>query len=76
MNQEEVKKIVKWFYYSQIRQRYISQLQSKLDKDVGIIWNESNPFDKLLNIIAAERPLEIHKDEFVGSGVQAQHFMV
>ena len=69
LNQEEVKKIVKWFYYSQIRQRYISQLQSKLDKDVGIIWNESNPFDKLLNIIAAERPLEIHKDEFVGSGV-------
>ena len=68
LNQEEVKKIVKWFYYSQIRQRYISQLQSKLDKDIGIIWNESNPFDKLLNIIAAERPLEIHKDEFVGAG--------
>ena len=69
LNQQEVKKIVKWFYYSQIRQRYISQLQSKLDKDVGIIWNESNPFDKLLNIIAAERPLEIHKDEFIGAGV-------
>ena len=69
LSQEEVKKVVKWFYYSQIRQRYISQLQSKLDKDIGIIWNESNPFDKLLNIIAAERPLEIHKDEFIGAGV-------
>ncbi len=69
LSQVEVKKIVKWFYYSQIRQRYISQLQSKLDKDIGIVWKEENPFDKLLNIIAAERPLEIHKDEFVGAGV-------
>ena len=34
LNQQEVKKIVKWFYYSQIRQRYISQLQSKLSKHI------------------------------------------
>jgi hypothetical protein len=69
LSQLEIKKMVKWFYYSQIRQRYISQLPQKLDKDIGIVVKEENPFDKLLNIIAAERPLEISKDEFVGAGV-------
>lgn len=69
LSQLEIKKVVKWFYYSQIRQRYISQLQQKLDKDIGIVVNDDNPFDKLLSIIAAERPLEISKDEFVGVGV-------
>lgn len=69
LSQIEIKKAIKWFYYSQIRQRYISQLQQKLDKDIGIVAKEENPFDKLLNIIAAERSLEISKDEFIGVGI-------
>lgn len=69
LTQIEIKKAVKWFYYSQIRQRYISQLQAKLDKDIGIIANQENPFDKLLNIISADRPLEIKPDEFEGVGI-------
>ena len=69
LSQKEIKKIIKWFYYSQIRQRYISQLPQKLDKDIGIVAGQDNPFDKLLNIISSERPLEISKDEFVGVGV-------
>ncbi len=70
LNDEEIKKIVKWFYYSQIRARFISQLSSKLDKDIGIVVNEDNPFDKLLNLIKLERPLEISPDEFIGRGIQ------
>lgn len=70
MSQEEIKKAIKWFYYSQIRQRYISQLPQKLDKDLNIITKEENPFDKLLRIIEMERPLEISRDEFIGIGVQ------
>lgn len=70
LSQLEIKKALKWFYYSQIRWRYISQLPQKLDKDLGIIANEENPFDKLLKIIELERPLEISKDEFIGVGVQ------
>ena len=69
LNQLEIKKAIKWFYYSQIRYRYISQLQQKLDKDLGIIAKEDNPFDKLLKIIELERSLEISKDEFIGVGV-------
>ncbi|MDA3906459.1 MAG: DUF262 domain-containing protein [Bacteroidales bacterium] len=70
MSQSEIKKAVKWFFYSQIRNRYVSQLPQKLDKDLGIIQKEENPFDKLLRIIEMERPLEISKDEFIGVGVQ------
>lgn len=69
MTETEIKKAVKWFYYSQVRSRYTSQLPQKLDKDLGIIANEKNPFDKLLNIIEAERRLEITPDEFIGIGV-------
>ncbi|MEE3152758.1 MAG: DUF262 domain-containing protein, partial [Candidatus Neomarinimicrobiota bacterium] len=69
LSQLEIKKMVKWFYYSQIRFRYISQLGGKLDKDLTIIINEENPFDKLLNLIALERNLEIMPNEFEGVGV-------
>jgi hypothetical protein len=67
---DEIKKIIKWYYYSQIRQRYISQLQQKLDKDNFIAANSKQPFDELLNIIKSERPLEITPDEFVGTDVR------
>ena len=69
MNQQEIKKAIKWFYYSQIRTRYISQLPQKLDKDLKIIASESDPFDKLLGLIEAERKLKINKNEFIGVGV-------
>lgn len=69
LSEAEIKKAIKWFYYSQIRNRYVSQLPQKLDKDLSIIKTETNPFDKLLNLIEAERRLEIHPDEFIGVGV-------
>lgn len=68
--EEEIKKIIKWYYYSQIRQRYISQLPQKLDKDNYIAANSEEPFDELLNIIKAERSLEITPDEFVGTDIR------
>lgn len=69
LSEIEIKKIVKWFYYSQIRQRYISQLPQKLDKDIKIVTENTNPFDELLNIIKLERNLTIIPDEFVGAGI-------
>ncbi len=70
LSQDEIKKIIKWFYYSQIRQRYISQLPQKLDKDIGVVVKSKNPFDELLNSIKLERPLEISPDEFIGVDVR------
>ncbi|MBG29427.1 MAG: hypothetical protein CMI31_05430 [Opitutae bacterium] len=69
MSEEKIKKAVKWFYYSQIRNRYISTMPQKLDKDIGIVVESENPFDELLGIIKSERSLEIQSDEFVGIGI-------
>lgn len=70
LSETDIKKVIKWFYYSQIRQRYISQLPQKLDKDIGIVVRSENPFDELLNNIKLERPLVISPDEFIGVDVR------
>lgn len=70
ISEERINKIVKWFYYSQIRQRYISQLQQKLDKDLKVIVSKKAPFDELVNNISLERHLKITPDEFIGVGIR------
>jgi hypothetical protein len=70
ISQERINKIVKWFYYSQIRQRYVSQLQQKLDKDIKIIVSKEAPFDELVNNISLERHLQITPQEFIGVGIR------
>jgi len=69
LSESEINKVIKWFYYSQIRFRYISQLRHKLDKDIGIVVKSSNPFDELLNLINEEKALEIKPSEFKGRGI-------
>ena len=64
--EQQLWRIIKWFYYSQIRGRYVGQLQQKLDFDLRIIKEADRPFEELLGVIAEERRLEIIPDEFVG----------
>jgi len=66
----EIKKAVKWFYFSQLRQRYVSQTPQKLDKDLGVIRDSVEPFDELLGLIEQERSLEISESEFVGRDIR------
>ncbi|MEP4339312.1 MAG: DUF262 domain-containing protein, partial [Roseobacter sp.] len=66
LSELEIRKIVKWFYYSQIRTRYISQLPQKLDRDLPIVNELPQPFDELLRVIQDERSLEILPEEFEG----------
>ncbi len=66
---DEINKILRWFYYSQIRNRYISQLPQKLTKDSKIAWESANPFDDLLALIEEERSLKITENEFEGRNV-------
>jgi len=66
----EIRKMVKWFYYSQIRARYVSQLPQKLDRDLRTLVESDQPFDDLLQIIAEERPLEVSPSEFAGRAIQ------
>lgn len=66
----EIKKAVKWFYYSQLRQRYVSQTPQKLDKDLAIVKKSEQPFDELLGLIEQERSLEIAATEFEGRDIR------
>jgi hypothetical protein len=69
LTEAEISKIVKWFYYSQVRARYVSQLPQKLDRDLRLIAEAESPFDELLAVIAEERRLEITADEFEGRSI-------
>ncbi len=64
--EKQLWRIVKWFYYSQIRARYVSQFKQKLDFDLRIIKEKARPFEELLGVIREERRLEITPEEFVG----------
>lgn len=70
LDEKEIEAAVKWFYYSQVRFRYISQLPQKLDRDLRIIAESESPFEELIDNIAEERPLEIKPSEFVGRDVR------
>jgi len=66
----EIRKMVKWFFYSQVRSRYVSQLPQKLDRDLRTLTESQLPFDALLQVIADENRLEILPTEFVGRAIQ------
>jgi hypothetical protein len=72
LTDSEIRKMVKWFYYSQIRTRYVSQLPQKLDRDLRTVAESSQPFDALLQVIADESGgrLAILPTEFVGRAIQ------
>ena len=66
----EIRKLIKWFYYSQIRTRYVSQLPQKLDRDLRTLTESAQPFDDLLRVIAEEENrLEIMPFEFEGRAI-------
>lgn len=67
----EIRKMVKWFYYSQVRARYASQLPQKLDRDLRAIKESAEPFDDMLQAIVEEGGrLEITPTEFEGRAIQ------
>lgn len=72
LNHNDIQKVVKWFYYSQVRRRYVSQLPQKLDHDLKIVATSDTPFDRLLDVIREDRGgnIAITADEFVGSAIQ------
>ena len=72
--EQQLWRIIKWFYYSQIRARYVSQLPQKLDFDLRIIKEKERPFEELLGVIKEDRRLEISPDEFVGRSISHSLF--
>ncbi len=72
--EQQLWRIIKWFYYSQIRARYVSQLPQKLDFDLRIIKEKERPFEELLGVIKEDRRLEVSPDEFVGRSISHSLF--
>lgn len=70
LTEDDIRRAVKWFFYAQLRQRYVSQTAQKLDKDLGVVRSSATPFDDMLGIIQAERSLDITKEEFVGRDIR------
>lgn len=70
--ESDIKRLVKWFYYAQIRTRYVSQLPQKLDRDLRIVQESASPFDRLLDVIREERggSIAVTPEEFEGRAVQ------
>ncbi len=69
VSEEQLNRIAKWFYCSQVRGRYVGQMQTKLHKDLQVVQESSRPFEELLAVIAEEeRDLTIMPSEFVGRG--------
>ena len=66
----EIRKMVKWFYYSQIRTRHVSQLPQKLDRDLRVLIESESPFDQLLRVIEEESRLKVEPYEFEGRAIQ------
>jgi len=66
----EIRKVVKWFFYSQVKARYASQLNQKIDRDLRKVAELPQPFDALLQAIAEESRLEILPIDFVGRAIQ------
>lgn len=70
LSDSEIRKVVKWFYYSQLRARYVSQLPQKLDRDLRMVAQSPQPFDDLLGVIQEDSRLEILPTEFIGRAIQ------
>jgi hypothetical protein len=70
LSDSEIRKVVKWFYYSQLRARYVSQLPQKLDRDLRMVAQSPQPFDDLLGVIQEDSRLEIMPTEFIGRAIQ------
>lgn len=70
LSDSEIRKVVKWFYYSQLRTRYVSQLPQKLDRDLRMVAQSAQPFDDLLGVIQEDSRLEVLPAEFVGRAIQ------
>ncbi|MBR6730186.1 MAG: hypothetical protein IKL90_02430 [Alphaproteobacteria bacterium] len=65
----QIKQMIRWFLYSQIKERYLSQLGSKLDRDIKIIYENAEPFKVLIDEIQSERHLQIKPEDFIGKMV-------
>jgi hypothetical protein len=71
-----IKRMVRWFYLSQARQRYSVGVLQKLDTELKVIDKGGDPWAQLESFIAEKRPLKITPAELERVAVQSPLFTV
>lgn len=74
--QDSIKRMVRWFYLSQARQRYSVGVLQKLNTELKIIEEGGDPWDHLVGFIAEKRSLEITEQELERVAIQSPLFTV
>jgi hypothetical protein len=71
-----IKRMVRWFYLAQARQRYSVGVQQKLDTELKVIEGAADPWPQLEAFIAEKRPLKITESELERAPIQNPLFTV
>lgn len=74
--QESIKRMVRWFYLAQARQRYSVGVLQKLETELKVIGKGADPWDHLVGFIAEKRSLEINEHELERVAIQSPLFTV
>ena len=75
-NQVSIKRMVRWFYLAQARQRYSVGVLQKLNTELKVIEKGADPWDHLVGFIAEKRSLEITEQELERVAIQSPLFTV
>lgn len=74
--QESIKRMVRWFYLAQARQRYSAGVLQKLDTELKVIEKGADPWDHMVGFIAEKRSLEVMEQELERVAIQSPLFTV
>lgn len=74
--EQSIRRMVRWFYLSQARQRYSVGVLQKLETELKVIARSNDPWDHLVAFIAEKRPLRITPEELERVVIQSPLFTV
>lgn len=75
-SEQSIKRMVRWFYLAQARQRYSVGVLQKLETELKIIDRSPEPWDHLVAFIAEKRPLKVTSEELERVVIQSPLFTV
>jgi hypothetical protein len=75
-NEQSIKRMVRWFYLSQARQRYSVGVLQKLETELKVVARSKDPWDHLVAFIAEKRPVKITPEELERVVIQSPLFTV
>lgn len=74
--EQSIKRMVRWFYLSQAKQRYSVGVLQKLETELKVVERNVEPWDQLIAFIAEKRSLSFTPEELAGLAIQSPIFTV